>query len=143
MKYLGITSLALVLFLGAAAPASANHSWETYHWARTSNPFTLKLGDNLTGVWDVYLAEASSDWSASSVLDTTVVPGVTNPKNCKAVPGRIEVCNSKYGNNGWLGIASIWLSNTGHITQATTKLNDTYFSTPTYNTPAWRRLVTC
>jgi hypothetical protein len=30
-----------------------------------------------------------------------------------------------------------------HITQAVTKLNDTYFNTATYNTPAWRRLVTC
>ena len=30
-----------------------------------------------------------------------------------------------------------------HITQAITKLNDTYFNTAAYNTPAWRRLVTC
>jgi hypothetical protein len=52
------------------------------------------------------------------------------------------VRNSRYGNTGWLGIASISLSG-GHIVQGTTKLNDTYFDTPTYNTPAWRALVTC
>jgi hypothetical protein len=35
--------------IGTAAPsANATHSWNGYHWARTANPFTLKLGDNLT-----------------------------------------------------------------------------------------------
>jgi len=54
----------------------------------------------------------------------------------------MEVCNERYGNTGWLGIAQIWV-NGPHITQATTKLNDTYFNTSTYNKPEWRRLVTC
>lgn len=135
--------LSLALFLAVATPAFANHSWGGYHWARTSNPFTLKLGDNVTSAWDAYLAEASADWSASSVLDTSVVTGLTNAKNCKAISGRIEVCNSKYGNTGWLGIASIWLNSTGHISQGTAKMNDTYFTTASYNTPAWKRLVMC
>ena len=30
-----------------------------------------------------------------------------------------------------------------HITQAVAKMNDTYFNTATYNSPAWRRLVMC
>src|SRR5688572_31754287 len=52
---------------------------------------------------------------------------------CRPTAGRIEVCNAAYGNNGWLGIAQIWISG-AHITQGTTKLNDTYFNTDTYNT---------
>lgn len=135
--------LTAVLSVGAfGLVAQATHSWGGYHWARTANPFTLKLGDNVTSAWEGYLNEASTDWSASLVLDTTVVSGLTNPKNCRAVNGRVEVCNSKYGNNGWLGIASIWASG-NHITQGTVKLNDTYYNTPYYNTPAWRRLVMC
>ena len=122
--------------------ADANHSWGGYHWARTSNPFTLKIGDNVTSAWDSHLDTAIDDWSQSAVLDLTKVAGQTNPKNCKAILGRVEVCNSKYGNNGWLGIASIWISG-GHITQGSAKMNDTYFNTTTYNTPAWRRLVMC
>lgn len=86
---------------------------------------------------------ASADWSKSTVLNTTVVAGSTNPKNCKGVSGRVEVCNSTYGNNGWLGIASISVTGGTHITQGTVKLNDTYFNTARYNTPAWRNLVTC
>lgn len=122
--------------------AQANHSWSVYHWARTSNPFTLKLGDNVSSTWDSYLATTSADWSVSSVLDTTIVAGLAG-RNCKAKLGRVEVCNAKYGNNGWLGIAQIWINSTGHITQGTAKMNDTYFNTPTYNTAAWKNLVMC
>ena len=134
----------LILFVLAAFPTvtSANHSWGGYHWARTSNPFTLKLGDNVSSVWDAYLGTTSSDWSLSAVLDTAIVAGRANPKNCRATSGRVEVCNSTYGNNGWLGVAQIWASG-GHITQGAVKLNDTYFKTATYNTPAWRNLVMC
>lgn len=130
----------------AAAPISAlgEHSWGSYHWARTGNPFSLKLGDNVSSAWDAYLSEASTDWSFSSALDTSIVEGGTrtNPRRCRATSGRVEVCNTTYGNNGWLGVAQIWVSGS-HITQGTVKLNDTYFNTPTYNTPAWRRLVMC
>lgn len=141
--------LTVVLFIGAFAftfnstnNASANHSWGGYHWARTVNPFTLKLGDNLSTAWKTYLGTASSDWNLSSVLDTIIVTGQSNPKNCRPTAGSVEVCNSKYGNNGWLGIAQIWISGS-HIMQGTTKLNDTYFNTVKYNTPAWKQLVVC
>ena len=122
--------------------AYANHWWSGFHWARTSSPFTLQLGDNVSATWDSYLLTASTDWSASTKLDTNVVSGLSNPKTCKAVRGRVEVCNSAYGNNGWLGIANVRTSY-GHITQGTVKLNDTYFNTVQFNTPAWRNLVMC
>jgi len=54
----------------------------------------------------------------------------------------VEVCNAAYGTNGWLGVAQIWVSRR-HIVQGTTKVNDTYFSTGKYNTPAWRQMVMC
>jgi hypothetical protein len=126
-----------------AAMPSANHSWSTYHWARQSNPFTLKVGDNLSNEWDPYLTGAIDDWSLSSVLDLTRVSGGTKPRTCKPTNGQIEACNARYGNTGWLGIAQIWITGGDHITQGITKLNDTYFDTATYDTPEWRRLVTC
>lgn len=137
--------LVLVLALTAfpTVSASANHSWGGYHWARTSNPFTVKLGDNVSSQWDSILGTTSSDWSKSTVLDTRVVAGHdAGKKRCPATNGMVEVCNSTYGNNGWLGVASIWASGS-HITQGTVKLNDTYFNTSTYNTTAWRNLVSC
>jgi hypothetical protein len=138
-----IVGLLTMLTLAAlASPASANHSWGNYHWARTSNPFTLKLGDNLSSNWKSYLGTTSSDWSKSTVLDTTIVAGQSSNKRCRATTGRVEVCNGAYGNNGWLGVAQIWASGS-HITQGTVKVNDTYFNTSTYNTSAWRNLVMC
>jgi len=124
-----------------AGAAFATHSWGGYHWARTANPFTLKLGDNVSTVWDGHLAIASSDWGVSPVLDTTIVAGASK-RNCGPVNGRVEVCDKTYGNNGWLGVASVWVSGS-HITQGTVKLNDTYFNTAYYNTPAWRQFVVC
>ncbi len=125
-----------------AAALSANHSWNNYHWARTQNPFTLKTGDNVTSAWDAYLDEAIGDWNGSAVLQLAKVAGGTKARQCRPASGRIEVCNASYGNNGWLGIAQIWISGS-HITQAIAKMNDTYFNTSTYDSPAWRRLVTC
>ncbi len=146
MKRLALL-LSLAVAVGAtllvvASPADASHSWGNYHWARMSNPFTLKLGDNVTGAWDAYLGVASSDWTRSTVLDTTVVAGSTTGRKCRATSGRVEVCNASYGFNGWLGVAQIWISGS-HITQGTVKVNDSYFNTATYNTPAWRQMVMC
>lgn len=135
----------LIFFLFAflfAFKANATHSWGGYHWARIANPFNLNLGDNVSLSWDAFLNTTSSDWSVSNVLGTSVVAGRAANKNCKATSGRVEVCNSKYGNNGWLGVASIWIRGL-HITQGVVKVNDIYFNTPTYNTLAWRNLVMC
>jgi hypothetical protein len=132
---------AALLVLAVPGTATANHSWGSYHWARAQNPFTVSLGDNVSSAWDSHLATASSDWSRSSVLDTRVVGGSSN-SSCRPTSGRVEVCNRTYGNSGWLGVAQIWTSGS-HITQGTVRLNDTYFNTPTYNTPAWRLMVTC
>lgn len=136
----------LVLSLAFAAfptLTSANHSWGNYHWARTSGAFTLGLGDNVSGAWDAYLATASTDWTYSNVLDTTVVAGgaTSNPKKCPPTAGRVEVCSANYG-GAWLGLAQIWASG-NHIYQATTKVNDFYFNKAQYNKPEWRRFVMC
>lgn len=135
--------LVAVLAVGAfATTASATHAWGNYHWGRTANPLPLQLGDNVTSTWDASLLLARDDWNVSTVLETTVNTGRTTARQCKPTAGRGEVCNSKYGNNGWLGIAQIWI-NGDHITQGVVKLNDTYFNTATYNTSAWRNLVMC
>lgn len=139
-----LLAVGLALVLVAPASVSATHSWGGYHWARTANPFTVKLGDNVTSAWDPYLATTSSDWSTSSVLNATIVAGsAPRAKQCRASAGTVQVCNATYGNNGWLGVASISITGGTHITQATVKVNDTYFNTSTYNTSAWRNLVMC
>ena len=138
-------ALATALLMGvSAAPAAATHSWGGYHWARTANPFTVKLGDNVSGAWDASLAAVSADWSShkSTLLNAPIVTGATTGRKCRATSGRVEVCNAAYGYNGWLGLASVWTSG-GHIVQSTVKVNDSYYNTAKYNTPAWRQSVMC
>lgn len=137
-----VAGCAVLLSVAVAAPAHAGHTWGDYHWARTTNPFTLQLGDNVSSAWDGYLSTTSADWSVSEVLDTTIVPGTTTPKRCRPSWGRVEVCNAAYGRNGWLGLAQIWLSGS-HVTQGAVKVNDTYFTMATYNTADWRNHVMC
>jgi hypothetical protein len=125
------------------AVTSANHAWGNYHWARTSNPFTLKLGDNLTSAdWKSHLRQTSSDWNAGRTPVQTVVVAGTSNKRCAMVAGTTQVCNGSYGFNGWLGLASINVSGS-HITQGTAKMNDSYFNSATYNNPNEREHVMC
>jgi len=131
-----------LLSMAAASTALAFHDWNGYHWARTTPSFILKSGDNVSSAWDSYLDTAIGDWSQSSVVDLAKVSGGTKPKSCRPTAGRMEVCSEFYGGTGWLGVAQIWLSS-GHIGQGTVKVNDTYFSSGTYNTTAWRNLVMC
>jgi hypothetical protein len=129
----------------AVSPALANHSWGNYHWARTSNPATLRVNKALTGSWGGYADIAIGEWNASSKLDLTTYPSanvLVNRKKCNPIANQMLVCNDSYGQRGWLGIASIWAQG-NHITQATTKLNDTYFNMAQYSSAGWHRLVTC
>lgn len=136
--------LVLALTVLAFQPSTfAHHRWRRYHWARQSNPLTVKLGKNLSSAWTTYLTSASADWSNSDVLNTTVVTGSTNGATCAPNSGRVEVCNAAYGSTGWLGVAQIWITGGSHITQGTVKVNDTYFNQAQYNTPSWRQLVIC
>ncbi|OGG57808.1 hypothetical protein A2853_04085 [Candidatus Kaiserbacteria bacterium RIFCSPHIGHO2_01_FULL_55_17] len=135
-----------VLLISAFGVAYADHAWGKYHWDLSTvdtlaNP--LELGDNLSSSWQESLVGASSDWN-NSVLKNQVAAGTSNA-NCDPTLGQVEVCNGAYGDNGWLGIAQIWVyrGKDGHIAQAIVKLNDTYFSLPAYDTSAWKDLVVC
>ena len=139
LKIAGFATAATML----ATPVLAVHSWNGYHWRRTTTQISPPVGDNVNSAWDSYLTAAVSDWNASTRIQSSKVSGQSTPSTCVPKAGRIEVCNYSYGNTGWLGIASVWLSG-GHISQATTKLNDSYYgSGSSYNTPAWRAAVTC
>lgn len=122
----------VVLTLGAFSVATqADHSWNGYHWARTTSPFTLQVVDSVSTEWDAQLSESLSRWSVSAVLDMSVTAAddaTKTRKQCRMVPGQMRVCNAAYGFNGWLGLATIGLDANGHIDQGTAKMNDSYSS---------------
>lgn len=142
-----IAALAAGVLALSALPAAASHSWADYHWARTSNPFSIKIIDSMTSNWDARLATVNSDWNKSTVMDNVVEAGsdaMSTRKKCSAVLGKIRSCNAEYGFNGWLGLATIWINSGHHIVQGVAKMNDTYFNkTVTYNSEEARRHVAC
>ena len=110
--------------------AYASHSWNNYHWARTTSSFTLQVIDSVSSSWDDELNLALSQWSQSTKLDLQVTgfdDSTRARKQCRSVTGKIKVCNAAYGNNGWLGLASINIDSQSHITRGTAKMNDSYF----------------
>jgi hypothetical protein len=113
------------------------------HWARQTNPFTLQLGDNVSGSdWDALLVAASNGWSVSDPLDTLIVPGGATKGKCQPTKGRVEVCTVSLGGST-LGKASLWTTG-GHITQAIVQVNDYLLNGPfRFNSPAWRQYVIC
>ena len=144
MKYVGLLAAAALTVL-ATSSATANHQWGSYHWANSGNGVTLTLRHTLKdSTWLSYYSAARADWDQNSPLtlnDGGAYTGTTS-KKCSPISGGVLVCSDAYGFRGWLGIATIWASG-DHITQATTKLNDSYYGTATYNTPGWRDLVAC
>jgi hypothetical protein len=155
MKKLVVVGLAASAVLASAPAALASHSWSGYHWARTSNPFGLTFDNYVTSPWTTYLQGAATDWgargtatdfygsfTATSPVTPSVTPNRGTDRKCRPLSGQVKVCDSTYGNNGWLGVAQVWVSGS-HITQATVKLNDTYYASSFYNTPVWRSGVVC
>ena len=121
-------AVAAVALVGTA---SAGHTWNDYHWARTTSPLPLLVVDSVDSNWQFEFNSSISEWNQSSVLNMSVDSSNDSRKTrkrCAMVSGQMRVCNSSYGNNGWLGLASIGLDNNGHIDQGTAKVNDSYSS---------------
>lgn len=131
LNRLSVVISGAVVLCAAALTAQANHSWNNYHWARTAQNFPLQVIDSTTPDWDGELAQTVTDWSKSGALDLAVTSADDSSltrRRCNAVTGQIRVCNDSYGNNGWLGLASINLDSQGHIVQGTAQMNDSYAS---------------
>jgi hypothetical protein len=139
-----LTIGALAIVFVAASSLRADHSWGNYHWARTANPFNLRVVDSNTADWQSMYNSALSDWSQSTVLNLLNEQGDESSrarKRCVMISGKVHSCNASYGFNGWLGLASINISGS-HITQGSAKMNDSYFGSGSYSSTN-RRHVMC
>lgn len=127
-------------FATTSFAAYASHSWSNYHWARTGSSFTLRVIDSNTTDWDDELSRALSQWSQSTKLDMVVSSSDSSAatrSSCPAPAGKIRSCNYTYGQNGWLGLASINLDSRGHISTGTSKMNDSYSSSFASQNQRW------
>jgi hypothetical protein len=152
-----IRFIAVIFTVLICNSAIADHQWGNYKWKTSGGQLALDLIDNVGPDWDLRLEEAGYDWtqwtwdngaSLQTVVNLIVKPG-TYPSSCGPVSNIVQVCNAAYGDNGWLGIAQIWLSRgrQSAIVAGVAKMNDTYFNSSApgtgYNTVPWRQLVMC
>ena len=124
---LGATCILLSVF--AFSRSVAEHSWLSYHWARTTPSFTLQVVDSTTSAWDVELGNALAAWSVANPITLQITSSndsMKTRKRCRMVSGQMRVCNAAYGKNGWLGLASIGINTNGDIDRGIAKVNDSY-----------------
>ena len=123
-----------------APAAQANHQWSSYHWERDGvDPLTLSMGDNhsvfnggdRTANWPSIFGDVVADWGRTETDGSGGYGGAhLNTVGTSGGSGNIESFNDDYGDNGWLGLASIWVSRgkNKHITRGEAKVNE-YFIT--------------
>ncbi len=126
---------ALFGFTALAGAAEASHVWwingRAVHWASTTNPAQIDLGDNVDDpVWDSQRHIPAFVWSI----------GVTGPGQLGLSPylrvstqaggqasNEVEIHDGFYGRNGWVGQATLnSIDSQGHIRDATVHLNQSY-----------------
>ncbi len=141
IRYLASISILTGTIIPVSALALLPQSWNGYKWSRTG-PLKIRVGDNVSSVWDPYLTSAISNWNRAAIIDFQRAKGLSSPSSCAPSFGTVQACSASYGATGWLGYANVWVSS-GFIVQATVRLNDYYFSQTRYNTSSWRSLVSC
>lgn len=122
----------------SASGAYADHQWSSYHWEKKGTSIlTLSIGDNHTNVedtfWSNLLGFVGSNWDnqvyggfGGAYLAVNIVAGGE---------GDIESYDDDYGNTGWLGLASIWITRgkNKHIVRGQSKVNEYYIDLADYD----------
>jgi hypothetical protein len=91
------SAIAGLAVIASALPARADHSWNNYHWARTTSSFTLRVVDSVTADWQFAFDESLRRWGQSSKLDNLVAAVAEDSKTrkrCPTVAGQMRVCNA-------------------------------------------------
>lgn len=131
---------AIVAQVVMAIPTAAADLPPGLHWARDRNALRVEFGDNVDRTWDSYLRRGTREWGQSNLVNTRVVGGrggrLCDPRNQTGFNlGRVEVCDGRYGNTGWLGISYVFIERGRHILGARVFLNDSYFDQGRFNDP--------
>ena len=118
IKKILVVAIALAVLLTAVTMASADHSWNGYHWPSDDPSPTVK--DKTTSpLYDegsvASVPAAVQEWAD---LGTPIQPTLTTAK-------KGDISLREGFSQSWLGIATIFLDG-GHITKGEVKLNTRY-----------------
>jgi hypothetical protein len=132
---LAATLATLSLLAALPAAAGANHPWivngRAVHWASTTNPAQIDLGDNLNDpVWNNLRYVPAFVWSVTSTPSGGLGLSPYLRVNVRAgglASNEVEMYDGRYGANGWVGQAILEaIDSQGHIRDASIQLNRSY-----------------
>jgi len=138
-----INTTSLIIISTLSTTALADHSWSTYHWAKTTTMVNLPVIDSVTIDWQGSFDNSIEAWEKYGPISHTVESEDDRSrirKRCSAKTGKMKVCNAGYGYNGWAGLASINIDSNGHIVKGVAKMNDSYMEG---DTDDYRNHVMC
>ena len=124
MKKILAAAVALAVLLTAVTVASADHSWNGYHWPSDNLAPTVKDKTSSTLYDEGAVASVPAgvlEWADLAIDNTDIQPTLTDAKK-----GNITV--SEQTSQFWLGLARIFIDDNGHITKGEVKLNTTYLA---------------
>jgi hypothetical protein len=129
-----LSTLLVIAALAALAPAAGADPWivngHAVHWASTTNPAQIDLGDNLDDpVWDELRYVASFVWSLTWDSRGIVLSPYLRvyPRAGGLASNEVEMYDGSYGANGWVGQATLEaIDSEGHILDARIDLNRSY-----------------
>ncbi|MCH7999449.1 MAG: hypothetical protein IIA91_08230 [Chloroflexi bacterium] len=121
IKKILVLAVALAVLLTVVSVASADHSWNGYHWPSDTLSPTVRDKTSST-LYDV--PAGVLEWAYAD-KDLTIKRSDIQPTLTDAKKGNITV--SEQTSQFWLGLARIFLDD-GHITKGEVKLNTTYLA---------------
>lgn len=123
--------LALTIFiLGCSTQVNVGHSeegihsWNTYHWAEGSFPLDVK-NNMKDSVWQPFFDETVQVWD-----------GLEHHLSIYTTTNQGSVVTESRRSQQWLGLASIYVDNLGHITSGKVTMNPTMLSDSRYTDTA-------
>jgi hypothetical protein len=96
-------------------------------WRTNGTGLRLTIINTLQNNWHENFNTAVSEWDAGAPDALTLTTEISPPDSvCRAVAGRVKVCNGNYGETQWRAVNKVMLEN-GWIYSSAVRMNDFYF----------------
>jgi hypothetical protein len=139
-KILALTVILLALVVGYSvsrtdepkpAPVPrATHSWGGYHWAKKVQTGNLIINVDTTRVGGKWARQTNAVMKQWLVVSSPIKLQLLTPRpNYKLSYYTVKAENKNYGPTGWLGLATVYIDQQGHIVRGLVQLNDYYYVT--------------
>lgn len=104
-------------------PFNATGPEDAPRWKNSGGGLTLELVNALDSRWDQFFTQSVSDWeNGDPDILTLSTSSDAVDSSCKAIEGKMKVCNGNYGDTGWKGINEVIIQNGVRILSSVAKM---------------------